>query len=296
MSGPDKLFNLRNQFWLGNYTQVQSLGSSLPSSLSAELRVERDAYVYRALIALREFHVVLDEVADSSTTPIDLRAVKALALYMSNPVANADSVMQSLRDWMADEGTQGNATLRLVVGIVFGQQSQFVDALRAVAGGDTMEMRALEVQLLLRMDRPDVAEKRLRAMQQADEDHTLAQLAAVWVAVAQGGPRCQEALYQLQDLRDRYGSTSMLLNAMGVCQMHLGEFEEAERLLADATSSGDPDVLVNVVACAQQRRKPQNFVDRYVNQLKASAPQHPFVQSCERMEGAFDRVAAGYAQ
>lgn len=43
---------------------------------------------------------------------------------------------------------------------------------------------ALLVQLYLRIDRIDLAQKQLRQMQQADEDAALSQLANAWVAMA----------------------------------------------------------------------------------------------------------------
>lgn len=43
---------------------------------------------------------------------------------------------------------------------------------------------ALNVQIFLKMNRSDYAERQLRAMQQIDEDHTLTQLANAWLNLA----------------------------------------------------------------------------------------------------------------
>ena len=43
----------------------------------------------------------------------------------------------------------------------------------------------------------------------------------------------------------------MLLNGNAVANIHLGKFEEAERLLVEALSKGqnDPNTLVNIICC-----------------------------------------------
>lgn len=50
----------------------------------------------------------------------------------------------------------------------------------------------------------------------------------------QGGAKVQEAFYIFQELSEKYTSTVMLINGSAVCQMHMGQYEEAETLLTDA--------------------------------------------------------------
>ena len=56
----------------------------------------------------------------------------------------------------------------------------------------------------------------------------------MWLVLDQGGSKIQEAHLILQDLSERYQSTSLLLNGKAVCCMHMGNFDEAETLLVEA--------------------------------------------------------------
>ncbi|CAM9598986.1 unnamed protein product, partial [Choristocarpus tenellus] len=60
-------------------------------------------------------------------------------------------------------------------------------------------------------------------------------------------------------------------------------------------SQNDADTLINLVCCCRHLDKPVTFIDRYLNQLKASHPGHLYVSSMANVESAFDRVAATFA-
>ena len=48
----------------------------------------------------------------------------------------------------------------------------------------------------------------------------------------EGGEKYQDALYEFQELGEKYSMSLMLLNSMAVCQMQMGKWREAEELLA----------------------------------------------------------------
>ncbi|CAN0920239.1 Coatomer subunit epsilon-1 [Linum grandiflorum] len=295
-TAPDHLFNLRNNFYLGAF-QAAINTSDVPN-LSPEDAVERDCLVHRSYIALGSYQLVISEIDDSAATP--LQAVKLLALYLSNP-DNKQSVISSLKEWLADSAIGNNAILRLVAGIIFMNEEDYNEALKHTHAGGTMELHALNVQIFIKMHRTDFGERQLRVMQQIDEDHTLTQLANAWLNLAVGGSKIQEALLIFQDFSEKYPMTGLILNGKAVCCMHMGNFEEAETLLLEALNKArlcfsaelsifdakDPETLANMVVCSLHLGKPSS---RYLNQLKLSHPEHVLVKRISSAEDSFERA------
>ncbi|CAI5520494.1 unnamed protein product [Closterium sp. Naga37s-1] len=254
MSGPDALFSLRNNFQLGAYQAA--INESGVGGLSEAESIERDTIVYRSYIALGSYQLVMDEITESSATA--LQAVKLLATYLADK-SNKDAVVAGLEGYLSDPVIGKNATLLLVAGTVYAREQNFVDALKvAHALPGNLELMALSVQVFLLMDRADLAEKQVRAMQQVDEDATLTQLALGWVSLAMGGSKVQEATYVFQELADKFSPTVALLNGSALAQMHSGNFEDAEALLLDALNKDakDANTLANLVVCSLHRGKP----------------------------------------
>ncbi|CAN1828651.1 Coatomer subunit epsilon-1 [Linum perenne] len=259
-TAPDHLFNLRNNFYLGAF-QAAINNSDIPN-LSPEDAIERDCLVHRSYIALGSYQLVVSEIDDSAATP--LQAVKLLALYLSSP-DNKQSVISSLKEWLADSAIGSNPILRLVAGIIFMNEEDYNEALKHTHAAGTMELHALNVQIFIKMHRTDFGERQLRVMQQIDEDHTLTQLANAWLNLAVGGSKIQEALLIFQDFSEKYPMTGLILNGKAVCCMHMGNFEEAEALLLEA---------LNKASC----------------QLKLSHPEHVLVKRISSAEDSFERA------
>ncbi|XP_073061210.1 coatomer subunit epsilon-1-like [Primulina eburnea] len=285
--GPDPLFGLRNNFYLGAY-QAAINSSEIPNLSPGDI-VERDCLVYRSYIALGSYQLVINEIDSSAATP--LQAVKLLALYLSSP-ENKEMAIASLREWLGDPAIGNNPMLRLIAGIIFMHEQDYNEALKHTNVGGTegtMELHALNVQIFLKMYRSDYAEKQLKIMQQTDEDHTLTQLANAWLNLAVGGSKIQEAYLIFQDFAEKYQMTSLILNGKALCCLHKGEFAEADKLLLEALNidAKDPETLANLVVCSLHNGKPSS---RYLNQLKLSHPDHMLVKCASTAEEKFDRA------
>jgi len=237
--------------------------------------------------------IVLSEIDGSA--PAALQAVKLLASYSSQKDNRAVAV-STIREWLIDVNTSSNATVQLIAGIVFTHEENYPDALRALRSAVNLEMMAQTVQVLLRMNRTQLAEEQLQQMQRVDADATLTQLATGWVYLALGGAKANEALYIFQQLIDMFGDSVMLQNSLAVAHMKMQDFSQAKAILVSAVNNSvNADTLVNLIVCCYHLGESNDLVKRYITQLRGVDPDHPWLKSIDGMGESFDRVAATIA-
>ncbi|CAK4103280.1 unnamed protein product [Aphanomyces euteiches] len=292
MSEPDELFTLKNQFWVGNYRNAIQEATVL-SHVSEATKLDRDIYVYRAQLGLRNYAAVLSAIPDG-TSSISLNAIKLYATYLNG--GDAEITLLTLREWLGSNSSE-NPHLLLVAGLIFMQEHKYTDALSAFLKGKTLEHTMYAVLIYLKMDRVDVAEKTVADMKRIDEDATCTQLALSWTLVAKGRSSCDEATLHFQELGDRFGTSPLLLNGSAAAFMGLLNFAEADRLLTEAVAK-DPsfeDTYINLIAVAQHLKKDQATIQQYLAQLQLIAPANPWLEAYSRLNSGFDRLAATYA-
>ena len=114
------------------------------------------------------------------------------------------------------------------------------------------------------------------------------------MSLAEGGEKSQDALYEFQELGEKYNMSITLTNGMALAHLHMGQYDEAERTLQEGLgkSASDHDTLANMVVTQLFLRKPEAVTARYINQLKSIAPTHPWVSKYTDLESSFDRCAA----
>lgn len=309
------------------------------------------------MVAQGKYAVVKGDI--SSDSPSSLQSVKNLATYLHKKMDRAD-VLAKIKTMQEDGISMNNPTVALMSATVLFYEQQPDEALRCLHGVESIDTIAFGIQILLSMNRVDVARKELKKLQALDEDATVTQLALAWVSLAnvrlvgslrdfargrvsllphppsglagsvsqraikrsgswslipllgtrshitslhcparfsQGGEKLQEAFYIFQELGEKYGATTLLLNGQAAALIQQGKHDEADSALQSALEkdSNNAETLINCISVAQATGKPQEVVTRYLNQLQDSAADHPFVKSMAAAEADFDSFAAKYS-
>ncbi|XP_076037772.1 coatomer subunit epsilon [Oratosquilla oratoria] len=288
----DELYEVRNSYYIGNYQHCINEAQKLQPS-TAELRIERDIFIYRALIGQRKYGVVQMEITPSAAPP--LQALRLLSRYLQSP-ANRQSVVSELETQLGGSVDLNNTALLVVAATIYCHEDNYEGALRVLNQSDALECRALMVQCYLKMERLDAARKEIKTLQGKDDDATLTQLAQAWAHIAAGGEKLQDAYYILQELIDKNTSTSLLLNGQASCFLGQGKYEEAESALQEALEK-DPnnaDTLINLMVLAHHTSKPPEVANRYLAQLRDDHKAHKFVEAIVKKEEEFSHLVKQY--
>lgn len=292
----DELFEVRTAFYLGNYNQCIYESNKVKST--PEKKLEKEAFMYRAYMAQKKYGVVLDEIKSSS--PKELQAIRHFAEYLASSPEKKEQLVASADKTLAS-GVDDNVMGPLMAANIHFYDGNHEAALRCLNGAgstkDALESMALTIQILLSIDRVDLAKKELKKMQESDDDATLTQLALAWFNLAIGGDKLQDSYYIFQELGDKHGSTPLLLNGQAAALIAQGKLEEAETVLQEAMDKdpNHPETLINMVVLSQALGKAPETANRFMSQLKDSHHNHPFVKSYLSKEAEFDRLTRNYA-
>lgn len=130
-------------------------------------------------MAQNKFLVVLDEIHGAS--PPEVQPLKYLAEYLSNK-NKKETVVAQVEQQISTNAN--NETLLLVAATIYMQEDNIEAAYRVLHTSDSLEALASIVDILLKLDRVDLARKKLKEMQEKDDDATLTQLVQAWVNIA----------------------------------------------------------------------------------------------------------------
>jgi coatomer protein complex subunit epsilon len=147
---------------------------------------------------------------------------------------------------------------------------------------------AILAQLLLALDRRDLANSTYATAKRIGNDSTLVQAIEAWIGLKTGSRPLHQAYYFYEELYQLpAGRTPGVLASHAAAHLLLGHAEEAKADIADAVGSGGAaDANVLAVATSLGDADAQT-------QLAATA--HPYAAALAAKEAAFDEAAAKFA-
>jgi len=288
------LFELKNSFYIGNYQQCSSEAQKLHPR-DESIKLERDFFLYRALISQRKYGAVQSQIKQNAQN--ELKALKLLARIMqdsSSQIMVLDELEALVSYSSVDPGSPNTA---IAAAAIFAQADNYESALKVLHYHDGLECRAQSVHCYLAINRIDLARKELKTMQENDDDHTLTQLAQAWLHIATGGEKLQDAYYIYQELIDKNTSTAPLLAGQAACFLGQMKTEEAAAALQEAAEK-DPhlsDTLINNLVLSHHTQRGAEETGRYLAELTDSHKDHQIVKSFVAKEEEFDRIMKQYS-
>jgi coatomer protein complex subunit epsilon len=283
------IFELETNYVLGNYQGAINVNNQIRSKNEEDLLL-RDYFVFRSHAELGDYRLVLDEIRANSH--IALLAVQLYAAYLLNP--GNEKIFATIQSWI-DSGDLRNELAKVVVGCIFFRAGKYEECLRVLHDSNSLEGRAILVQLYLTINRLEYAQKEFKIMQSIKDDAPLTQLTFAWICL-QDKSTCKEAGEIFHDLMNKYGSTVLLLNGLAVSALTLADFDRAEKVLLDALMIDNKSIVTrtNLVVVGQLQDKPADKLKRDLSQISSAAPDNPWILGLNKASSDFDAAQSKF--
>ncbi|CAH8504956.1 unnamed protein product [Schistosoma turkestanicum] len=293
MSDELVLLDAQCAFILGQNQLALKTIQKLKSS-SSEIELQAHVLTYQVYIAQKMYGVVLDEIPEDTDEP-ELKLLRVMAKYLSKAVS--DKITLKELEMILEKQVNLSQNLIIIAATIYIHLNMLECALKILNNGSDTYCNALTVQCLLHMNRCDLAGKAVRRMQTADEDSLAAQLTAALYYVKKGGDQLQEAVHIYEELKEKHGPSTLLLNGQAAALMGMNNWVEAEPILQEALDmdGNNPDTIVNMIVVNQHLGKPVESINRLISQLRDCCKDHPFLLDYAQKEDEFTRCAQHYA-
>ncbi|KAA0184064.1 hypothetical protein FBUS_00482 [Fasciolopsis buskii] len=216
----------------------------------------------------KKFGVVLDEIPED-TDCVELRVLRTMALFFAKPLER-DHLIKELDNIMSGSIDSEDDTVLVLAATIYLNSGVSVFLFDTVF---------------------QVPEKALKVLHQGNDTN--------WSVLSDlgGGEQLQEALHIYEELREKHGPTSVILNGQAAALIGMNRWEEAETVLAEALDldGNNPDIIVNMIMVAHHLNKPPEAINRLISQLKDSNKDHPFLLDQVAKVDEFTRCAQQYA-
>jgi len=303
----DPFYALRTAYYIGDFAKVDQEYKAL-SNLSGMNAKVRDSYLCRSFIAQYRFKEA-SKLAKGEATPIV--AAKQLLLFKQATTADTkEIVIDNLKEYLKEPECLKNTTFCVIASQVFIDNEMYREALELVVsnnGEDNLERLLQEIQIYLKIARPDLAQKSMQKMQELEDDDALTQIAQILLCLYHGGyQKVNDAQELLEDLISANNETIQLVNMQCVAAMHLKSWTEAYKLcklsrdLAKKQKANNKHfeipsaTLINSITCLQHLNKGTEIIPKLMAELKRTHPDHQYLRDLEEMDALFDKSAKNF--
>ncbi|CBZ52106.1 putative coatomer epsilon subunit [Neospora caninum Liverpool] len=256
----DELSQCRALYYVGLYDLcIARCGATHVTGTLAQQEKEGMLYACRLMQSRQmQGNVNPNEIRAMSASPNPF--LRSLAVYTQFLAATSSqeqlTLYHQLRALMQEQANTFSVFFAASAAAALGN---FSDALQFASQLQLLEMRVLKLQILLLMNRGDLAEEEARQVAAQNDDAPLSKLATALVDTRKAAANIQ---------RRDWNSA----------------FEDALKAYQQAPQ--DSDTLVNLICCCRNMKRHQD-ADFYVERLSSVAPSHPMVAKMRELHAAF---------
>ncbi|WVQ83097.1 hypothetical protein IAT38_005235 [Cryptococcus sp. DSM 104549] len=298
----DPLYHVKQLFYQASYKACISEASSYPHTPSDDpSSLHRALYIARSHLALSPPSVssaraILAPFLSHDPSPLSARAVDVFAAYVGAGEADKEKYVEEIRDIVLeceDGEDDEERTVRTIAGGLFilaGENEEAVATLTEGAAKEDLECIAVLVQLLLKLDRRDLAQSTYTTAKRIGNDSMIIQAIEAWIGLKTGSRPLHQSYYFYEELYQLpAGRTTPVLASHAAAHLLLGHVDEAKADILEATQgegARDGDVLAVGTSVG---------IDGFAAKLASAAPQHPFAIDLAEKSALFDEAAAKFA-
>ncbi|KAL3313814.1 hypothetical protein Ciccas_007582 [Cichlidogyrus casuarinus] len=293
MNDEDRFSDAFSSYLLNNYQNSLKHLHQIQTK-NSQLKKKCDILMYRIYIGQKKYGVVMNEIPQSSTDPV-LQLVRLLAQANAKP--NKQVILDEIKSLLSGNISPDDSDILILAGAIYSHFEEYELALKVLRLGNGLLCDAMTVQVLININRYDLALKLVSRMLIADEDSLITQIASATCYIAQGGDKLPEALSVFQELQEKYGQNVFILNGQAAALIGMEKWEDAELKLKESLDI-DPnnvDTLINMLFVSHHLNQPFETVTRYLNQIKDSDASHHFIANLDSKSEEFKRSAELYS-
>ncbi|CAN6597433.1 hypothetical protein TRVA0_001S04258 [Trichomonascus vanleenenianus] len=284
-SDSGELFSVQQAYYAGDFNRVISIDIS---NFSEDARVKAQVLVSRAKIQLGKAKDVISEFGQS-TVPA-LQMTRAFAEYHTGAKEVALSAAKKLIEKHGSE----DATVQYLGGVLYVLESKDEEALALLSKHQgSLECISLLVQIYLKQDQLDKAQKEVDAAKKWAQDNIVFNLAESWVDLRQGGEKAQLAYYIFEELNAGNSPTVKSLVGQSVAKFAQNHNDEGEEYINEALSlePTNAEALANCIVSAIIAGKDYS---EYESRLQKAQGDHPSLIDLQAKEKLFQKVVEKY--